>query len=57
MNGKVGSAMEGKVLEVMTYGGYDKAVVVEVSGHGHYTGQASYWRDRGDALAGGFLVK
>ena len=57
INSKVGSIMEGKVAEVVAYGNYEKAVVVEVSGCGHYTGEASFWVDKGDNLAPGFLVK
>ena len=51
---KVESVMEGKVAEVIAY---EKEVVVEVSGHGYYTGEASFWVDKGGNLAPGFLVK
>jgi len=57
VNSKVGSVMEAKVAEVVTYGQYEKAVIVEVSGRGHYTGEASFWFDEDDDLAPGFLVR
>ncbi len=57
VNGKVGSVMEGKVAEVVTYGDYKDAVVVEVSGRGHYTGKSSFWAEDEDNLTPGFLVK
>ncbi len=56
-NAKVGSQFSAKPVScVEGYGGYDKAVVVEVSGHAHYSGRAEYWLEEGDPLATGFLV-
>ena len=57
VNSKVGSIMDAKVAQVVTYGQYKKAVLVEVSGCGHYTGEASFWFDENDGLAPGFLVR
>lgn len=54
---KVGSEMRGKPVSTQSYGGYEKAVVVEVSGMGHYCGRGEYWLEDGDRLATGFLVK
>ena len=57
INSKTNSRMTGKPLRVVTYGCYDDAVVVEVSGSGHYTGECSFWVEEGDRLGAGFLVK
>ena len=57
MNGKTNSAMTAKPLKVVPYGRYDDAVVVEVSGRGHYIGESSFWLDEGDELGVGFLVE
>ena len=34
-----------------------KGVIVEVSGRGHYTGEASYIKEEGDDLGHGFLLR
>ena len=39
------------------WGGHQDAVVVEVSGHGYYTGEATYWVEEDDPRGHGFLVK
>ena len=49
--------MTGKPLKVVHYGRYDDAVVVEVGGRGHYTGESSFWVEQGDKLGAGFLIK
>jgi trans-L-3-hydroxyproline dehydratase len=55
-NGKTGSIMTSIPVRVAPCGDYDKAVVVEVTGHGYYTGEASFWMEEDDPVAGGFLV-
>ena len=54
---KIGSEMRGKVVSTVTFGPYERAVVVEVSGRGHYTGRGEYWLEEGDPLTSGFIVK
>ncbi|XP_064388488.1 trans-L-3-hydroxyproline dehydratase-like [Halichondria panicea] len=54
---KVGSEMRGRVVSTVTFGPYELAVVVEVSGWGHYTGRGEYWLEEGDPLSTGFLVE
>jgi hypothetical protein len=57
INSKTNSRMTGKPLRVVTCGCYDDAVVVEVSGSGHYMGECSFWVEESDKLGGaGFLV-
>ena len=56
MNGKTGSTMTAKPVKVQPYGCYSNAVVVEVSGCGYYTGEASYWMEEEDPKAKGFLI-
>lgn len=56
MNGKTGSIMTGMPIRVEPYGCYTNAVVVEVSGCGYYTGEASYWMEEGDPKARGFRI-
>ena len=55
-NGKTGSSMTSVPLRVEPYGCYDNAVVVEVSGRGYYTGEASFWMEEEDPKARGFLI-
>ena len=57
MSGKVGSIMTGMPIRVVPFGGYSDAVVVEVSGHGHYNGEATFCMEEEDPLAKGFLIK
>ena len=49
--------MSGKPLRVVPYGCYDDAVVVEVGGRGHYVGECSFWKEDGDKIGVGFLVR
>ena len=44
-------------IRVEPYGCYSDAVVVEVSGHGYYTGEASYWMEEDDPKGKGFLIR
>ncbi len=48
--------MTGMPVRVEKYGCYDNAVVVEVSGRGYYTGEASFKMEEGDPRATGFLI-
>lgn len=57
LNSKTNSQMTGKPLKVVSYGRYGDAVVIEVGGRGHYTGECSFWVEQGDKLGAGFLVK
>ena len=57
INGKTKSEMTTVPLRVEPCGCYDDAVVVEVSGHGYYTGEASFWVEDDDPLAKGFLIR
>lgn len=57
LNGKTKSEMTGMPIRVQPYGGYSDAVVVEVSGRGYYTGEASYWMEEGDPRGNGFLIR
>lgn len=49
--------MRARPVRVEPYGGHQDAVVVEVSGHGYYTGEATYWVEPHDPKAKGFLIK
>ncbi len=49
--------MRGTPVRVEPYGGYEDAVVVEVSGRGYYTGEGTYWTEEDDPNAYGFLVQ
>lgn len=51
----VGSEFTGKAIKTAQCGEFP-AVVVEVSGHGYYTGTATFTAEEGDELAGGFLL-
>lgn len=44
----------GTVLREEQYGGHS-AVVVQVSGRGHYLGEAKYWQEEEDKIGRGFL--
>jgi len=46
----------GRALRPATVGSHD-AVIVEVTGHAHYTGRARFTVEPDDLLAGGFLLK
>lgn len=43
-------------VRIEPYGGYEDAVIVEVSGHGYYTGEAKFWMEEGDSQGEGFLI-
>lgn len=45
-----------ELLQETTCGDY-RAVVVEVAGHAHYSGIASFTQERDDTLSGGFLLR
>ena len=49
--------MSGMALRVEPYGCYEDAVVVEVSGHGYYMGESTFWMESNDPTANGFLIK
>ena len=49
------SWMTGEVVEETVFGKH-KAVVVEVSGHGHYTGECCFELEQGDEIGRGFLL-
>lgn len=55
-NGVTDSQLTGRAVERTKVGGLD-AVVVEVSGRGHYTGQSTFFAESDDELGKGFLVK
>ena len=57
MNGKTDSEMWATPVRVEPYGGHEDAVVVEVSGRGYYTGEATFWTEEDDPKACGFLIK
>lgn len=56
VNGKTGSVMTVMLVRVEPHGGHKDAVIVEVSGHGYYTGEATFWIDEGDLQGKGFLI-
>ncbi len=56
INGKTGSQFVAKPVKEKTW--YDKqALIVNVKGKGHYTGESKYWLDSEDELGKGFLIK
>ncbi|KAI7800301.1 trans-L-3-hydroxyproline dehydratase [Triplophysa rosa] len=55
-SGATGSVFTGKAIEETTCGDY-RAVVVEVAGHAHYSGVASFTQESDDTLSGGFLLR
>lgn len=55
-SGATGSVFTGKAIEETTCGEF-RAVVVEVTGHAHYSGVASFTQESDDPLRGGFLLR
>uniref|UniRef100_A0A673NHB4 trans-L-3-hydroxyproline dehydratase n=2 Tax=Sinocyclocheilus rhinocerous TaxID=307959 RepID=A0A673NHB4_9TELE len=55
-SGATGSVFTGKAIEETTCGDF-RAVVVEVRGHAHYSGVASFTQESDDPLRGGFLLR
>uniref|UniRef100_A0AAY4B7D7 trans-L-3-hydroxyproline dehydratase n=2 Tax=Denticeps clupeoides TaxID=299321 RepID=A0AAY4B7D7_9TELE len=55
-SGATGSLFTGEAVQETTCGDF-KAVVVEVGGHAHYTGAASFVQESDDSLSGGFLLR
>ncbi|XP_016149737.1 trans-L-3-hydroxyproline dehydratase isoform X1 [Sinocyclocheilus grahami] len=55
-SGATGSVFTGKAIEETTCGDF-RAVVVEVTGHAHYSGVASFTQENDDPLRGGFLLR
>ncbi|XP_006632209.1 trans-L-3-hydroxyproline dehydratase [Lepisosteus oculatus] len=55
-SGATGSLFTGRAVEETKCGDF-KAVVVEVAGHAHYTGIASFVLENDDSLKDGFLLK
>ena len=54
--GPAGSKFKAKPVRQVVYGPYD-AVVVEVSGKGHYTGSCTLTREDDDEIGKGFLLQ
>ena len=52
----VGSRFTGSVARTVKAGAYD-AVIARVGGRAFYSGKAEYWREEGDELGRGFLVR
>jgi len=52
----IGSDFEGRVLETTRCGPYP-AIIAEVSGKAHYSGEASFWHDADDEIGRGFIVR
>ncbi|MDW6025458.1 proline racemase family protein [Mesorhizobium sp. BAC0120] len=52
----VGSLFTGSVARTTKAGAYD-AVIARVGGRAFYSGKAEYWREEGDELGRGFLVR
>ena len=50
-----GSTFNAKPVREVKYGEYN-AVVVEVSGHGYYTGKSTFTLEEGDDIGKGFLL-
>ncbi|XP_059369515.1 trans-L-3-hydroxyproline dehydratase [Carassius carassius] len=55
-SGATGSVFTGKAIEETTCGEF-RAVVVEVTGHAHYSGVGSFTQESDDPLKGGFLLR
>ncbi|TRY82796.1 hypothetical protein DNTS_025567 [Danionella cerebrum] len=55
-SGVTRSVFTGRAIEETTCGVF-KAVVVEVKGHAHYSGVATFTQESDDALSGGFLLR
>jgi trans-L-3-hydroxyproline dehydratase len=51
-----GARFTGEVVRTTSCGS-KPAVVVRVAGQAHYTGEASFWLEEGDAIGKGFLLK
>lgn len=56
VNGKTETVMSAMAVRVEPYCGYSDAVVVEVSGHGYYTGEATFIVEEDDPLTNGFII-
>lgn len=59
-NPRTNSLFSGRVLrkEVLSSGeDQQQAVVVEVGGRGHYSGEAKFWVEQGDKIGHGFLLQ
>ena len=54
-SGGTGSEMTGMVVETTQYGDF-QAVIVEVSGKGHYSGTCEFMLEEDDRLKAGFLL-
>jgi len=52
----LGSTMTVRAVEQTTFGAYD-AVIPEVSGTAHFTGQHQFWFDPRDPLRNGFILR
>ena len=50
-----GATFSAKLVREVKYGEYN-AVVVEVSGHGYYTGKSTFTLEEGDDIGKGFLL-
>lgn len=55
-SGATGSVFTGTAIEETMCGDF-KAVVVEVKGHAHYSGVATFTQESDDPLSGGFLLR
>lgn len=51
-----GTTFTSKPIRKVQYGPYDNAVIVEVSGHGYYTGTSVYTLEEDDIIGQGFLL-
>ncbi|MTI17716.1 proline racemase [Rhodobacteraceae bacterium RKSG542] len=52
----IGTTFKGTVAEQTTCGQFP-AVVVEVSGSANYSGKATFWKEEGDSVGAGFLLR
>ena len=55
-SGATGSLFTAKAIKETKCGEFD-AVVVEVCGHGYYTGESTFIAEDDDPLKGGFLLR
>ncbi len=52
----IGSEFDGSVVSTNRCGPFP-AIIAEVSGQAHYSGEASFWQDGSDEIGRGFIVR
>jgi proline racemase len=55
VNSKTKSSFTGKALREDNYKGKG-CLIVEVGGHGYYTGESKYWLEEDDNIGKGFII-